>query len=66
MNELFNSWALPILVAGSLVDLIQCLWIFALGYKRLRKNLEDKIRADLVKELSSGLLKSDKKGKEEG
>lgn len=58
LTRVLTSWALPILLAGSIVDCVQCFWLGRRWWVRRKRRLEHeaerKARARLIEE---GILK---------
>ena len=62
LSQLLKHWAIPILVVGSVVDIVQFLFLAKMGWSKYRARMEEKIRQDIYREMG----RAAPMGKEEG
>ena len=51
LSQLLKHWAIPILVVGSVVDIVQFLFLGKMAWSKYRQRMEEKIRQDIYREM---------------
>ena len=47
LQVIMTSWALPILLIGSIVDIVQCVWLLKRWFFRMKRKLYNRLKHEI-------------------